>query len=93
MNSNIPVTYDAYGRMRYHPDFHPNHGQAWKLSEQNYLIERYELDGPEQVSFALGRTIKTVMERACELRKQGLMPKNAKQIHHRRVQRPTGEDS
>ncbi|EMI4225302.1 hypothetical protein BIW16_07515 [Vibrio sp. OULL4] len=82
-----PVTYDAYGRMQYHPDFHPNHGTPWKITDQNYLIERYVLDGPEQVSFALGRTIHTVMAKAWELRKIGLMPKPTKTKHHRRVQR------
>ncbi len=92
MNSNlIPVTYDAYGRMQYHPDFHPNHGLPWKTTEQKYLIERYELDGPEQVSFALGRTIHTVMAKAYELRKLGLMSKPTKIKPHRRVQRPEGK--
>lgn len=87
-NTNeIPVTYDAYGRMQYHPDFHPNHGTPWKITDQNYLIERYVLDGPEQVSFALGRTIHTVMAKAWELRKIGLMPKPTKTKHHRRFQR------
>ena len=90
-NKIIPVTYDAYGRMQYHPDFHPNHGMPWKTTEQKYLIERYVLDGPEQVSFALGRTIHTVMAKAWELRKLGLMPKPAKLKHHRRVQRSKGE--
>ncbi len=90
-NHEIPVTYDAYGRMQYHPDFHPNHGKAWKTTEQSYLIERYELDGPEQVSFALGRTIHTVMEKAYVLRKSGVMPKATQVTHHRRVQRSKGE--
>jgi hypothetical protein len=79
------VTYDRYGRMQYHPDYHPNHGKPWKITEQKYLIERYVLDGPEQVSFALGRTIHTVMAKAWELRKRGVMPKPATQIHHRRL--------
>lgn len=90
-NSKTPVTYDAYGRMQYHPDYHPNHGLPWKTTDQSYLIERYEQDGPEQVSFALGRTIHTIMEKACELRKLGLMPKPVKLKHHRRVQRSKGE--
>lgn len=90
-NKDIPVTYDAYGRMQYHPDFHPNHGLPWKTTEQTYLIERYELDGPEQVSFALGRTIHTVMAKAWELRKLGVMPKPTKVTHHRRIQRSKGE--
>ncbi|WP_274880351.1 hypothetical protein [Vibrio harveyi] len=77
--------------MQYNPDFHPNHGSPWKTTEQKYLIERYVLDGPEQVSFALGRTIHTVMAKACELRKLGLMPKPVKLKHHRRVQRSEGK--
>jgi len=54
------------------------------------LIERYELDGPEQVSFALGRTIHTVMAKAWELRKLGVMPKPAKVKPHRRMRRQNG---
>lgn len=80
-----PVTYDAFGRMQYHPDFHPNHGLPWKVADQRYLIERYHSDGPESVSFALGRTIHTVMNRAYELRKQGLMKKPASVEPHRRI--------
>jgi len=90
-NNNIPVTYDAYGRMQYHPDFHPNHGLPWKTTEQKYLIERYELDGPEQVSFALGRIIHTVKAKAGEFRKLGVMSKPTKIKLHRRVQRPEGK--
>lgn len=81
--STQEVSYDRYGRMQYHPDYHPNHGKPWKQPDQVYLIQRYDLDGSEQVSFALGRTIHTVMTRAYELRKAGLMPKPATQIHHR----------
>lgn len=90
-SSDIPVTYDAYGRMQYHPDFHLNHGLPWKTTDQKYLIERYVLDGPEQVSFALGRTIHTVMAKAWELRKLGLMPKPTSVTHHRRLPRSKGE--
>ena len=31
--TGIPVTYDALGRILYHPDFHPNHGLPWKTIE------------------------------------------------------------
>ncbi|WP_180805833.1 hypothetical protein [Vibrio parahaemolyticus] len=41
----------------------------------------------KQVSFALGRTIHTVMAKAWELRKLGLMPKPTTLIRHRRIQR------
>lgn len=78
-------TYDAYGRMNYHPDFHPNQGTPWTTTDQQYLIEFYEKLGPEQVSLELGRTIHTVMTRACKLRKRGDMPKPATKTYHRRM--------
>ena len=80
-----PVTYDKYGRMNYHPDYHQNHGKPWKTTEQKYLIDNYVSMGPEQISLALERTIHVVMQKACELRKKGLMPKPTKIIHHKRI--------
>lgn len=78
-------TYDQQGRMKYHPDYHQNQGKPWTSSDQKYLIECYEQLGPEQISFALGRTITTVMQRASVLRKQGEMPMPTKRVHHRRI--------
>ncbi|TKF97352.1 hypothetical protein, partial [Vibrio sp. F13] len=75
------------------PDYHPNHGLPWKTSEQKYLIDRYVVDGPEQVSFALGRTIHTIMAKAWELRKLGVMPKPTKVPHHRRVQKESQHEN
>jgi hypothetical protein len=72
MNS---VTYDKYGRMQYHPDFHGRQKLPWTTSEERYLISNYESQGPEEVSLALERTIHTVMTRAYQLRKKGMMPK------------------
>lgn len=80
-----PPTYDSYGRMNYHPDYHPNQGTPWTTTDQQYLIEFYEKLGPEQVSLDLGRTIHTVMTRAYELRKRGEMPKAAGKTYHRRT--------
>lgn len=74
----MPVTYDRYGRMNYHPDFHAKNKKPWTISDQKYLIENYEKIGPDSMSFTLERTIHTVMQRACELRKKGLMPKRSK---------------
>lgn len=74
---NTEVTYDRYGRMKYHPDFHPNHKLPWSLEDQKYLIDMYEKIGPDQVALTLGRTIGVVMTRAYELRKKGLMPKRS----------------
>ena len=79
------ITYDRLGRMNYNPAFHPKQKQPWTTTDQKYLIENYECDGPEAVSFALGRTIHTVMTRACKLRKNGEMRKPEKIVHHQLV--------
>jgi len=70
-----PVTYDKYGRMNYHPDYHDKNKQPWMAADQKFLIDNYYLMGPEQVSFALGRTIHTIMTRAYKLRKSGSLVK------------------
>jgi hypothetical protein len=71
----MTVTYDRYGRMNYHPDYHAKQKLPWTNQDEKYLIENYESDGPEAISFALERTIHTVMTRAYELRKKGRMPR------------------
>lgn len=81
----IEVTYDRYGRMNYHPDFHPNHGKQFTNKDIKYLIEWYEKIGPDQVSLDLGRTIHTVQQKAYTLRKRGLMAKPIKRITHKRT--------
>ena len=70
-----PPEYDAMGRMKYHPNYHPKHKQPWSYADEKYLIENYAIDGPEAVAAALGRTIGVVMTRAFQLRKEGKMAK------------------
>lgn len=82
---NQAPTYDRYGRMNYHPEYHQNQGKPWTTRDQKYLIEYYEKLGPEQVSLALGRTIHTVMQRASELRKRGVMRMPTTRTYHRRT--------
>lgn len=89
---NRPVTFDKQGRMQYHPDYHSNHGKPWKITEQNYLVQNYDVLGPEQVSLALERTPHTVMAKAWELRKKGVMPPvPAKKKRHKREIKPNAE--
>ena len=78
------VSYDRYGRMNYHPDFHAKQASPWTTTDERYLVENYEKLGPEEVSFALERNIHTVMTRAYELRKKGMMPKATRKVVHRR---------
>ena len=83
------IEFDRLGRMRYHPEYHHNHGKPWTSEDKQYLIEYYEKVGPEEVSLSLGRTIKTVMEHACRLRKTGDMPIPKRITHHPRMMRPS----
>lgn len=85
MHTTTPITYDNSGRMRYHPAYHPNHGRAWTTADEQYLIECYDALGPEALSFALGRTIHTVMTRAYALRKQGRLATPTSRRYHRRL--------
>ncbi|WP_347990303.1 hypothetical protein [Methylomonas sp. AM2-LC] len=72
-------------RMKFHPLFHSKQKQAWTTTDQKYLIENYHIDGPEHVSLVLERTIHTVMQRAFELRKKGIMSKPEKRSYSKRI--------
>lgn len=85
MSNEIPVTYDSYGRMNFHPEFHGKQKTPWSTTDQKFLIENYAALGPEQISLTLERTIHTVMTRAYELRKSGQMAKPAKRTYNKRI--------
>lgn len=93
MQKPVEITYDKYGRMNYHPDFHGNQKQPWTTTDQKFLIENYELMGPEEISFALERTIHTVMTRAYKLRQIGLMEKPKQKTYHKRTRPTINEES
>lgn len=88
MSNDITLSYDKWGRLQYHPDIHVNHGMPWLASDNQYLIEHYNTAGPEEMSIELGRTIHTIMQRVCELRKQGLMDKPNKRVNKKRSLTP-----
>lgn len=77
------IEYDKYGRMKYNPIFHPNNRTLWSTADLRYLIDWYEKVGPDEMSFALGRTVGTIMQKVNELRKQGLMPQTTNTRHKR----------
>jgi DNA-binding MarR family transcriptional regulator len=68
---NYPM--DNEGRVKYHPDLHPNHKQPYKLSELVYLCKFYRRGNRREISLALGRTESTVADKVCKLRKAGLL--------------------
>lgn len=66
------ITFDAQGRMNYHPEFHPNHRKKMTMDEKIYLAKYYPLiDNARTVAFALGRTEHTIMHITSKLRKTG----------------------
>jgi hypothetical protein len=66
------IQYDRFGRMRYHPEFHPNHKKPFKEEELEYLCKFWETDHRQVMSFALGRTEHTLSTKVAELRRLGL---------------------
>lgn len=66
------IVYDNIGRMRYHPEFHPNHGKPFMLDELVYLCKFHGIDDPRTISYALGRTEYTLADKLHKLRKSGL---------------------
>ena len=88
METVLPITYDRYGRMQYHPELHAKHMLPWTTGDEKFLVENYEALGPEQISLALERTIHTVMTRVCKLRREGRMPKATEKKYHHRIRPP-----
>jgi hypothetical protein len=64
--------YDNQGRLKYHPDFHPNHKKTFTESDLEYLCKYYEVDGKKKMSLALGKTETTVSMKVVLLKKNGL---------------------
>ena len=60
---------------KYDPEVHFNHKKPWTNHDQNYLIDFYGKLPVSELCFALGRTYKTIVDKAWSLRKQGLIKK------------------
>lgn len=67
-----PIEYDKWGRMKYHPNYHTSHGTRFSQEELIYLCKYWAHDDWQDMSFALGRTQKTLAEKVSELRKKNL---------------------
>lgn len=65
-------TYDKLGRMNYHPDYHFNQGKPFSQEELEYLCKYWEVDPPDLISLALGRTEKSLYSKVKRLQKNGL---------------------
>lgn len=65
------IKYDRKGRMLYNPEFHPNHRKPFTKDDLIYLCKFYEFAGTREMSFALGKTEKTVANKVADLRNSG----------------------
>lgn len=68
------IEYDDHGRMRYNPSYHDTQGKPWTEEDINYLIEWYDKIQVDEMSFAIGKTIPIIQQKAYILRKKGIMP-------------------
>lgn len=68
----LNVQFDKHGRMKYHPEFHPNNGKPFTESDLEYLCKYWEYDHTQSLAFALGRTEATVRTKVNYLKKIGL---------------------
>ncbi|MFC7443457.1 DNA-entry nuclease [Laceyella putida] len=71
-SSENEIRYDRFGRMEYHPDFHPNHKRPFSESDLEYLCKFWETDHRQTMAFALGRTEHTLGVKVASLKKRGL---------------------
>lgn len=67
----MDISYDACGRMKYHPDFHENHRKKWSEEDMEYLCKFETVDDLETLGLALGRTKATVAEKLSLLKENG----------------------
>jgi len=58
------------GYLRFDPALHFNHSKPWKVSDEKYMCEMYELKKVEDIALALGRTAKTIAGRMHKIRKR-----------------------
>ncbi|MFF5993675.1 DNA-entry nuclease [Lysinibacillus sp. KU-BSD001] len=69
--SEIPITYDRFGRMLYHPDFHFSQGERFTESDLEYICKYYEVDHARNLAFAIGKTEHTIRSKVNTLKQLG----------------------
>lgn len=65
------VELDSGKRIKYHPELHPNQGKPFTVSEYEYLCKYAEVDDLRTLSFALGRTERTIAKALKAIRDAG----------------------
>lgn len=67
--AELPVTYDKWGRMQYHPDFHFRHGQLYTPRELAFLVQNYRPGHVKDLQMVVGRTEHCIRSKIAYLRK------------------------
>lgn len=63
-----PIQYDRWGRMKYHPDYHFNHGKPFTLRDLVYICKNYKRGQVKRLALAVGRTEHVVRSKVNTLR-------------------------
>ena len=69
--TQMPITYDRFGRMKYHPDYHVNHGKDYTIKELSYICKYYKPGHVKTLALDVGRTETSIRELVCRLRRLG----------------------
>jgi len=69
--NRVLIEYDNYGRMLYHPKYHPNQGKPFTESELEYICKFHEVDELRTISFAIGRTEVAINGKIMDLKRKG----------------------
>ncbi|KIV57515.1 hypothetical protein TS65_09845 [Aneurinibacillus migulanus] len=68
----LDISYDSSGRMNFHPRLHPNQGKPFTEEEKEYLCKYYDIDGSLSMSYVLGRTQKSILNKISKLKRNGM---------------------
>lgn len=82
-----PIEYDCYGRMLFNPIYHEKSGTPWTYEDECYLKKWYYIIGPEEMSFALDRTIKSIMAKVAVLKKYKEIEKPLNKVNFSRIKK------
>lgn len=69
--NNESIEYDKWGRMKFHPDFHFNHGKPYSLKESAYIAQNYRRGDVKNLAMVVGRTEHCIRSRVSYFRKSG----------------------
>lgn len=71
MREDNKLEFDQFGRMKYNPDFHFNHGKVMSEDDLMYLCKFWGLESVKSLSLGLGKTEMTLASLITKLKKDG----------------------